>query len=469
MKNALLLPVVYTTLFSMSVVLPEYSNYVFALIVLVNALTLIMFPNKDIWAVFSSMLIGSELLALVNIFICILFYAINNPVFLPRVKRSSFIICYLIFVTSLLFAIYNSAIWNFVFSVLYLIILALTYKVIRLKTTVGNVILVIKFFIVLEFICTVIIALRIRMVKPGDLFGGTIYNSNYFANWLILTLFLFVLLNMNFLKKSFLKTVEKNFLYFSMIFIMLYLCSAKSLYIALLLTLVLYFAFKYLFIVQKNELFWFLVLLYVGFAVILKILYLEPVEIFLSEKSRFLNIYIYEPGWNYKFEYFRGVFHNELKGIRILFGYGLGQFGSRFANAFAYETMWRNDNFINNFISSNFSPKCLPQYAQYVSFYTKQFIDGIMWRSAIISYPFSSFITLVAETGVIGVSLVSYWLNKTFNNSKCKILLYYFLIACIFDIFFDNYQCILPVLLYVSVYTGLENNFNAFNSCERSV
>lgn len=160
--------------------------------------------------------------------------------------------------------------------------------------------------------------------------------------------------------------------------------------------------------------------------------------------------YLYLDGWNGKFNYIRGTFLNELQGIRFFTGYGLGQYGSRIANLFAYDVMWRTDNGVNNLIAAFFAPHHIPEYVKYIEFYDEYFVSQIGWRSAVLSYPFNSFTALLAETGIIGVILSAGVINSYARKSYCSIIAYYFLAANFFDLYFDNYPCVALIIVILT-------------------
>lgn len=426
------------------------------MIVLVNAMMLFISPKNKDWVIFSSALIGNEMIALVNVGVFILGYSLRQPVKIGKIKRGTFFCIAVIVCSGLISSIENSTTWNLIIYLVYLCVLAFTYKFSKLDLSSEKLVAIIKFFVTTEFICTLIIMVRINRIVPGDPFGGTIFNAHYFANWLVLSLFALINLSVKYDRNTLFQAVYKNIIYVFMMFFMIYMAEAKTVVVAVVISVILYILINPYKRSDRNDLFWLVIVAYIGFACILKILQLEPVKIFLSERSSVLRIYVYSYGWNYKFEYFYGTFFDSLKGIRGLTGYGLGQYGSRIANAFAYKTMWRADNIMNSIISSVFEARCIPEYARYISFYTSEFVKNIRGRSAVLSYPFSSFISLIAETGVVGVGLAAYWINKTFKNCNCKILIYYFLVVCAFDIFFDDYLCVLPLILYIACFMGFK-------------
>lgn len=82
------------------------------------------------------------------------------------------------------------------------------------------------------------------------------------------------------------------------------------------------------------------------------------------------------------------------------FGTGFGKFGSRASNVFAYDVLYKTEN---NKISSFIPSHSSIWVKKYMSdLYTKNVYEGIQWRSANLSTPFSGMITAKGELGIIG-------------------------------------------------------------------
>ena len=250
------------------------------------------------------------------------------------------------------------------------------------------------------------------------------------------------------------KAVKKRLVYILLLLVMIYLSDAKSLLIALGIGTIGYIVFekrnahKYSFMI-------FLIAFCACLFALFAVLYSEPVKNYISKASKLLGLYLYGDGWNGKFDYIRGTLLEELQSVRLLLGFGLGQYGSRVANLFAYDVMWRSDNGINNMVAALFKPHWIPQYVQYVRYYNADFVSQIGWRSAVLSYPFNSITAMIAETGIIGVIFFSKVFNSYVKESECKILAYYFAVACFFDLYFDNFPCV-AIIIFVILNTRVK-------------
>lgn len=318
------------------------------------------------------------------------------------------------------------------------------------KLNVGTLIESMKQFILIEFIVTITIILKYSTVTPGDIFHGSMSSAHWFGNWLIVVLIL-LLFHDNTKNKLGIssKNIKQNKWYIFLAIVMLYLADAKSLIVALAIGILGYLIFEH----KKPSRYGFSIYMlsfYIGVFLMMLILYSVPVRDYIQSHSELMSTYLYLDGWNGKFNYIKGTFLNELNGIRLFTGYGLGQFGSRVANLFAYDAMWRANNGINNFIASTFAPHHIPEYIKYVRFYDDYFVSQIGWRSAVLSYPFNSLTALFAETGIIGVILSASVINSYIRNSYCKIIAYYFLAATFFDLYFDNYPCVALIIVILT-------------------
>lgn len=233
--------------------------------------------------------------------------------------------------------------------------------------------------------------------------------------------------------------------------LMLYLADAKGIIISFVIALIMYLLIRILSARSANVMLWTILGMYVAVIVLVGILSVPSVRAFLQDKVPEASIYLYKDGWNGRYQYAYGTIFDSLANIKSVFGYGLGQYGSRVSNAFAYNVMWRNSNFINDFISNMFSPHYVENYAKYVSYFQQDLVNQIIWRSAVLTYPFSSFLALLSETGIVGVITVANLINKAFKKSSNKFMIVYFFSICIFDIYFDDFPCVIALIIYLGV------------------
>ena len=437
----------YGMLFALGALFPEKNSLISLIIVCFNLVILFVDRNKQDIVLFSSFVLGSEAIAIINMAVYCVFSE-KGIVRFNKIKSYQFFAILVLTGNSIICSFIYNTFWNCVFYIIYLLILAITAISVYQKIEKRRLLEITKKFVIIELLATLCIILRIPSIIPGDAFYGTMGNAHFFGNWLIILIFVLIYTNSNSSQVNLYKQTKENIFYFIMLLLMLYLSDSKTLILVMALSAVIYFILSR-FVSDSKRILVFLLTLCTGMFCFIGIIYIPEVRNHLKGLNKYIDLYVYTDGWNPKFEYFRGTLFDSLKGLRLWAGYGFGKYGSRVDNAFAYSEMWRADNFINNFISSIFNPHFVPQFAQYVSMYTEEFVSGIRWRSAILSYPFSSLIALIGETGIIGVILFSNFINKLARNSVSKIIIFYFAVACIFDIYFDNYQCIGIVILYI--------------------
>jgi len=443
---------VYFILLELIVLFPGYASVISAGVILLNLLIGLSRKREADIAIVSSFLLPGEVFPMVSLLMLLFLKKITHMrASAPRVKKLngfalSFVVC-----CSLLNALRYHTEINLFFYLIYLtaimITAAFSFDILNVSVMLESM----KQFIVIEFIVTVTIILKYSTVTPGDIFHGSMSSAHWFANWLIVVLILLLFHDASQNETGFsLKKLKQNKWYIFLAMIMLYLADAKSLIVALVAGILGYIIFEHKKRTTKYSFAIYMLSFYIGVFFIMLILYWAPVRSYIQAHSELMSTYLYMDGWNGKFNYIRGTFLNELNGIKFFTGYGLGQYGSRIANLFAYDVMWRADNGINNLIAAVFAPHHIPEYVKYIEFYDEYFVSQIGWRSAVLSYPFNSFTALIAETGVIGVILTAGVANSYVRNSYCKIIAYYFLAATFFDLYFDNYPCAALIILILT-------------------
>lgn len=169
--------------------------------------------------------------------------------------------------------------------------------------------------------------------------------------------------------------------------------------------------------------------------------------------SGFFNEYVYDMGMQNKFDYFMGTADQLLSDGHIVAGYGLGTYGSRFANMLGYTYTYREPGVFNNLAASFFQSRMIPEYQQFASQYNQQVHDVIQWYSAVLTYPFSSTVTLVGETGLLGVLTMSVFLAHRELRFAPQICAAFFIGICFTDLYFDHIQVIGLLLMFCA---GLE-------------
>lgn len=438
--------ILYLLLFVISE-LPGSRNLSFFIVFLVNIFILLSNRKNTTFVLLVSLIIGNELLAILSTVMCLIVGRRNIDV--KRIKSSHLIFYAVVIATSLINALIYNTIWNLIFEIIYLLVLLFialySEQIIKRETILPS----IRYLLLTEAVVMTIQILKYRSLEPGDLYRGTFSSAHWFGNWMVCALVLLFIFNSKDRMRKWKDNLKGNFPYCIVALYCLYFSDAKHVILSFAVGIVCYLIFNKLF--EKRSFFAFVISSYTVFFVI-SLVYKNPfVQDLLSGLSKEFATYFYSASFNGKFNYIFGVLNSDLIGIHAPFGYGLGQFGSRISNLFAYNVMYRTDNTINNFIANTFAPHYIKAYADYVSFYDAEFVNRIQYISAVLSYPFNDFIAFIAETGVVGVVGFSFIINNFIQTSRAKVVAFYFFIACFFDIYFGDFSCIAIVIIVIEL------------------
>lgn len=436
-KNVIIL-IVYYILFCLSVWFPSYKNYFYLIITCINIL-FFMRRNERLLLIMSSICFSSELYQVFNLFLYLLFECSFNYFYDIKVKKGVFVCTLFLFSSTILNAIYNDCLPNAIIALCYYSAIWWLFHLVKDKYSIDNIVSLNRLFIFIQFSSTMLIGLKYKTFKPGDSFMGTFSDAHTLGIWSIASLILIICY-----------TVRNKKIYLSdmigilCLIFMVGLADAKAVVLGAFVGVVMYIIFKYIF-PKQYQIAAYMIGIYILLAFALELVSFSPVKDIIKNLSH--NIYIYNDDYNFKYRYFYETIFLQLRGLRFWIGYGLGQYGSRFANLFAYTVMYRNPSMINQLIASLFSPHYISEYVQYASLYSDSIVEEIRWRSAILTYPFSSLIAVVGENGVIGVGMLSYLINKYCKNSFLKVEVFFFITICIFDIYLDHINIIAFLLL----------------------
>ena len=305
-------------------------------------------------------------------------------------------------------------------------------------------------FAVAEIIASVAIVLKAG-IKPGDGHYGTLGNAHFFG--LVMCIILFVLA---YFRRTSGRALKFNdLLLYAAILFALYEADAKSVLGAGLVCVAAIWLIRKLgksIEIFRDDAVVFVIIataVLVGASLIAEN---DTVKSFLLSNDFPLHEFVADTFYDdslgiNKTEYFAGTVTDMLNNGHLVFGYGLGQYGSRFANLFGYTYTYRETSAINQLVSQVFSSHMIPEYAAYASKYNDQTVKAIQWYSAVMTYPFSSFMALVGETGLIGVFLLIRLVRSVKFSSISGTCLAFFFGACIFDMYFDHIQLIGLLLL----------------------
>lgn len=385
-----------------------------------------------------SVMVGSELACFINIFICIFFIFIKKKLSKIKYEKNVSVLVAFLIMVALVNMTISGAVYNTLFGIMYYVIVFLIAISVKDNFDENRLVDALKVGLISQFICGVVIIVLERSFFPGDIHCGTFSDANYSVIFLITALF--YILKYYHSNGMLLKhVIKKLYLYIVGAIIFIILGSAKNVLVGLVLAIIVYSMVKKITKSKSRQIINSIIVMYIALFCGIVFMHSQAINSFLMTVApQELGIYFYNKEYSFKYDYFAGTIFEELAGPRVLFGYGIGQYGSRVANMFGYNSMYREDNSINRIVANHFDEQILPNYKKYASKYSKEIAEGIRWRSAVLTYPFSSVIAFLAETGIIGLFFMMYIWGRAGNRSKYGFLVTFLFSICIFDIYFDH-------------------------------
>lgn len=176
-----------------------------------------------------------------------------------------------------------------------------------------------------------------------------------------------------------------------------------------------------------------------GIALLLKLIDLGALNSVIEHIS-FLDIYIMNDNYNKKFQFYTNTF-KQLSGIHGIFGFGVGQYGSQICITMAKGIIYSWNSSLNGYMHA-----ILPYINAISGIMTEWYTNtGIEISSMVLGYPLVSYIALVAELGIVGISLFMIILDKQYRYQETTFLIM-FLILTNFDTYFEI-PCVLIMIL----------------------
>lgn len=385
-----------------------------------------------------SLMIGSEFVCFINIFICILYIFVKKKLSKIRYEKSVLTVIAVLLLIAIFNMVISGGLFNTLFGIVYYSIVLLITISIRNNFTENKLVDALKLGLISQFICGLVIIILGKDFSPGDIHCGTFSDANYSVIFLIVSLY-YIVRFYHFSGMTIKQVLKENYIYIGGAIVFIILGSAKNVLAGFALAVIVYAIAKRVTKNKSRQIISSILIIYVALFEGILVMHSQTINSFLMRVApQELGIYFYNKEYSFKYDYFEGTIFEELAGSRMLFGYGIGQYGSRAANMFGYNSMYRDDNSINRFVATHFEEQILPNYKKYALKYSKEIAEGIRWRSAILTYPFSSIIAFLAENGVIGLMFMTYIWGRAGNKSKYRFLVTFLFSICIFDIYFDH-------------------------------
>lgn len=401
-------------------------------------------------ALLSSFLLGNEFACVVNLLICAILSKKHIQFNLLKTKMPGgvLIILALVLMSSLLNTGALGTSINFVVECFYLAFLAFIFFLFRGMYSPVDLWRVSYGFVLLEAVSVFMSCVQYGFV-PGDSNSGTFGNAHALGIWSLVV----CIVGYDAMKRSE-SPISRGYLvsFFVAVVFCFLMSDTKAPAICGLLAVFLY-CIVVLLGSKKHAATIAFVLFIVVFSSMVFLLSSPSVKNALENNgvlSSFSSTYLYDEELSIKFTYFSGTLNEEVSSGRVIYGYGLGQYGSRVSNLFGYDYMYRDDNAVNSFIANNFESKMLDEYQRYASMYTPQIHQQIGNYSALALYPFSSLMALIAETGILGIIFLAIIIDKARLSRYGGAVLLFFVGCCVMDTFFDQVVIVGFVLAYLA-------------------
>jgi glycosyltransferase involved in cell wall biosynthesis len=344
-------------------------------------------------------------------------------------------------ISTIISMISTRVIFNGIASTVYFLIMLSIFKLIKfnkytfkdLDLTMNNIFIIQAIVFIPLIIMDVNISGRIT---SGDLYKGTFSNAHMLCLWLIWYSIV------KFIKhKDSVHKLNKTFTAFKLVVlsIMIYLTDGKHLWLAAILSLIMYSIISKFKSLKKISVIIVGTIIVLSLFTVTNISKLDKFKQVIANKSSYISMYMYKKPFNTKFEYIDSTLNDKLKGYHLLIGYGQGQYGSRVANLRAYEYMSKSEGLATQ-LSKVLSPYVLEEYKDQASKYDDKFVKFIPNMSAVLAYPFSSMIAIIAEVGILGFIAYLMFFNSIANRTKVKeahLIIILLLFLMIFDSYFE--------------------------------
>lgn len=449
-----------TLLLSRLYIIPQVT-----LLIVIGILSIMLFKGliDEVELMLYSLILPSELyvfiglvIAIINFLFKIIRKKVDIYVIIDDLKKDKYLHVFLgvVLISAIISIISTNIILNSAIYITYLIGMLMIFEISKsAQYSFKNLLRYMNQIFLIQFIITIIHGIQqfknIGNIASGDHYTGTFSNAHVFCAWLICYLILLIKDNRYEIRVFFKEIIKykkisinkKRLLDIIKILtslLLIYLSDGKHLWIAFLLCVVVWnilnvikSAVKYSVIISG-------IFILIGLFIVTNMTNISGFQEWISDKSNYITMYIYEEPFNTKFQYFNETLNKNMKGSNFFIGIGPGQYGSRVANLRAYEHMVKEDG-LAKVIAKVLPPYVSKEYEDQASKYNEEFVAMIPYMSAVLAYPFSSIVALFAELGIFGYMAYLAFLNsKTKKNTKLSSLItLFFLFLMVFDSYME--------------------------------
>ena len=420
----------------------------FGWIILAFNCTLLCMGRHNEAVLYSSFLLQNEFVSLINIILWI-FLARDDKLSSIKIPKSILWLVSILMASSFINAALSKTIPNVVIALAYYLFLAMIFRVARNRIDTLHFLRVNRPFIIAEMIISLYLTVTYG-ASPGDAHCGSLGNAHLFGIWCCVSL---VVLWQEYRRVGMARGVL--FVYVIALVVMLSQADAKAVLVAGVFGIVVWLVVRRC-SVAKNAISATFVILAALLILGVGIFNSPAIEHVLTEGtnqiSKIARDNIYGDTWSLKFRYITGTVEKLVSTPRGLVGYGLGQYGSRFANLCGYEETYREESTINELVAGLIPSNMNKDYAEYASQYNNEMVSQIQWHSAVASYPFSNLVSILAEGGLIGVALVALLLAKMHIAPAGQLVMAFFLGICITDLYLEHVQSAALIFVVVGIF-----------------
>lgn len=269
---------------------------------------------------------------------------------------------------------------------------------------------------------------------------GTLISAHYLAVFLLIYIYIVLkMIHTNVLK-------SRRILRVTIALICLILSDAKHVWIVFILAAIIAKCFWWLKIKNKVT----VSILTMSIIVVSFVVFSQTYESkSVLEKNKFAYTYVYNKKYNKKLEFFFNTF-NEMKGIKGLVGFGVGQYGSQICITMAKGQIYSWNNQL-----AKYKYAIGPYERAIKGLMTEEYsLFGIGNSSMVMGYPLVSFVGMVAELGIIGFIMFLRIIDRRYKEEDVTFLLAFFMMS-LFDTYLEI-PCIF-VLILVATYVNRES------------
>ncbi|WP_373207927.1 hypothetical protein [Clostridium paraputrificum] len=408
----------------------------------------ILYPNKRIYLLIMLIFNGNYstiYLFIVYLLIKTIFYIINSGKIEFDFNSKILLILYVyIILNSLMQKFMNmeySLVQFMVFSLTFILGSTVYFILVNSRISMNDIKSGVDIFIklclyqIIPISCTMFIQVKeIGTIKIGDDYKGT------FANAHIATLVMLV-------ATIVLVVSKKKEFRFKILTIIMYsiLMDGKHVYLGLIMSvlitvILLKISKKYINMLKKYVL--------IPIIFIFAITFISKIDI--SEMN--LSKYIYDYNHNLRYSSIINLI-DVMKFPRNIIGLGAGSYGSRASNALASDIMYKGEE------QSDLPTIVSKYYYPIASRYDKDYVTRLRYHSAVLSYPFSSLLSIYAELGIIGSVICMviigknyYYCNRESIPMAINLISGFIFSISLFDTYLERVEVliILMIVLYIS-------------------